>query len=116
MPGARAEQYSVPSETTPGIGEKLRHMRKKARKTLKEVAGSAGCSESMLSKIELGHATPSLDLLSKLAETVGTSIAELFDGDGKQAGLCLQGRRAADHGAWLAQGAGPLDAGAAGAV
>ena len=56
----------------------------KARKTLKDVASAAGCSESMLSKIELGHAMPSLDLLSKLAETVGASIAELFGEDSKQ--------------------------------
>ncbi len=67
------------------IGGKLRHMRKKNRKTLKEVSSAAGCSESMLSKIELGRAVPSLDLLSKLAETVGASVAELFGEDSKQA-------------------------------
>jgi transcriptional regulator with XRE-family HTH domain len=67
-----------------GIGEKLRHMRKKAGMTLKEVADSAGCTESMLSKIELGRASPSLDLLSRLAETVGASVAQLFDGEFKR--------------------------------
>lgn len=70
--------------TATRIGQKLRHMRKKAGKTLKETSSVAGCSESMLSKIELGRAVPSLDLLSKLAETVGASVAELFGEDSKQ--------------------------------
>ncbi len=66
------------------IGEKLRHLRKKQKKTLKEVAERAGCSESMLSKAERGTAMPSLDLLSRLAEIVGSSIAELFSDGGHQ--------------------------------
>lgn len=69
-------------DTTPldavAVGEKLRHLRKKHKKTLKDVATLAGCSESMLSKAERGHAMPSLDLLSRIAEIVGSSVAELF--------------------------------------
>lgn len=63
------------------LGQKLRHMRKKQKKTLKDVAQLAGCSESMLSKTERGHTIPSLDLLSRIAEIVGGSVAELFSDD-----------------------------------
>lgn len=75
-------------DTTPldavAVGEKLRHLRKKHKKTLKDVATLAGCSESMLSKAERGHAMPSLDLLSRIAEIVGSSVAELFSDDTQQ--------------------------------
>lgn len=66
------------------VGEKLRHLRKKHKKTLKEVALLAGCSESMLSKAERGNAMPSLDLLSRIAENVGSSVAELFSDESRQ--------------------------------
>jgi transcriptional regulator with XRE-family HTH domain len=84
MPQQPAGDRALAGTTGSDIGEKLRHMRKKARKTLKDVAHSAGCSESMLSKIELGRAAPSLDLLSKLAETVGASVAQLFNDENRQ--------------------------------
>lgn len=68
--------------TAERMGATLRHMRKVQGKTLRSIAERVGCSVSMLSKLELGRATPSLDLLAKLAEEMGTSIAELF---GKEA-------------------------------
>ncbi len=60
------------------VGEKLRHARIRQKLTLKTVAGRVGCSESMLSKIERGRVTPGLNLLGRLAETLGASIAALF--------------------------------------
>ncbi|WP_244851803.1 cupin domain-containing protein [Caballeronia sp. SL2Y3] len=50
----------------------VRHM------TLRALAGSAGCSESLLSKVEGGHATPSLAMLHKLAIALDTNIAALL--------------------------------------
>lgn len=71
----------INDDNTYSLGQKLRHMRKKQKKTLKQVADLAGCSESMLSKTERGHTVPSLDLLSRIAEIVGGSIAELYADD-----------------------------------
>lgn len=71
--------------TAARMGATLRHMRKLQGKTLRSIAERVGCSVSMLSKIELGRATPSLDLLAKLAEEMGTSIAELFGKEGHRA-------------------------------
>ena len=61
------------------LGEKLRHARRLHKLTLKSVAGRIGCSESMLSKIETGRVMPSLQMLAKLAEVLGTNVAALFN-------------------------------------
>jgi transcriptional regulator with XRE-family HTH domain len=60
------------------VGEKLRHARRLQNLTLKSVADQVGCSESMLSKIERGRVKAGLDLLARLAETLGASVAALF--------------------------------------
>jgi transcriptional regulator with XRE-family HTH domain len=46
--------------------------------TLKDVSNVAGCSESLLSKIENGHASPSLRMLQRLAHALGLTIGQLF--------------------------------------
>ncbi|WP_246637493.1 helix-turn-helix domain-containing protein [Burkholderia catarinensis] len=48
--------------------------------TLKALAEQAGCSESLLSKVEGGHATPSLATLHRLALALDTNIAALVSG------------------------------------
>lgn len=68
-----------PTELT-GLGAKLRHMRRLKKLRLKDIADRIGCSESMLSKIELDRANPSLQTIHKLAEALGSSVAALFAG------------------------------------
>jgi transcriptional regulator with XRE-family HTH domain len=65
---------------SPSLGERLRHIRRLRNLRLRDIAREAGCSESMLSKIESGKAAPSLHTLHKLAEALGTTVAALFDG------------------------------------
>jgi len=59
-------------------GAKLKHLRKLQKLTLKTVSERIGCSESMLSKIETGRVAPSLQLLAKLAESLGSTVAAVF--------------------------------------
>lgn len=59
------------------IGARLRRARLAGRMRLRDVAEAAGCSESMLSKIEREKARPSLRTLHRLATCLGTSIAQL---------------------------------------
>ena len=66
------------AEATVPLGDKLRHLRRKTGLTLKQLGDLTGCSESMLSKAERGHVVPSLDLLSRIAMQLGTSVAGLF--------------------------------------
>lgn len=66
-------------DNQPEIGEKLRLLRRSRSMTLGQIAELAGCSESMVSKIETGRVTPSLSLLRRIADVLGTNIAALFD-------------------------------------
>ncbi|WP_344764983.1 XRE family transcriptional regulator [Actimicrobium antarcticum] len=59
------------------LGLKLHHARLVAGFTLLQLAQKAGCSESLISKIERGLATPSLTMLHKLAVALDTNIGIL---------------------------------------
>jgi transcriptional regulator with XRE-family HTH domain len=60
------------------LGTRLRHVRRLKRLTLKQVAERAGCSESLVSRIETMRAPPSLRTLHRLAAALDTSISALF--------------------------------------
>ena len=75
MPDTQAD---TPEDATAQLGEKLRHLRRKSGLTLKQLGDLTGCSESMLSKAERGHVVPSLDLLSRIGQQLGASVAGLF--------------------------------------
>ena len=78
MPDTRHDTPEVSTDVTAQLGEKLRHLRRKSGLTLKQLGDLTGCSESMLSKAERGHVVPSLDLLSRVAQQLGASVAGLF--------------------------------------
>lgn len=59
------------------LGIQLRRARLIAGLTLLQLAQKAGCSESLISKLEHGAANPSLAMLHRLAVALGTNIAEL---------------------------------------
>ncbi|HEY1852855.1 MAG TPA: cupin domain-containing protein [Candidatus Binataceae bacterium] len=60
------------------IGVRLHHARMVRGMTLKKLADEAGCSESMLSKIENDKAAPSFGTLHRIATALGTNISELY--------------------------------------
>ena len=69
----------VPEETENlRIGAKLRHARRVKGLSLKELADTVGCSESLLSKVENDRVRPSLQMLHKIVHRLDTSIAALF--------------------------------------
>jgi transcriptional regulator with XRE-family HTH domain len=61
------------------VGVSLRARRRQMELTLDQVATRAGCSESMLCKIETGKVNPSITLLRRLAEALSINIAALFE-------------------------------------
>jgi transcriptional regulator with XRE-family HTH domain len=73
---------AAPSQATPAdsLGVRLKHARMVRQLTLKALAEQAGCSESLLSKVEGGRATPSLATLHRLALALSTNIAALVSG------------------------------------
>jgi ribosome-binding protein aMBF1 (putative translation factor) len=62
------------------LGARIRHARKLKKLTLKQLGDKVGCSESLLSKIERNHITPSLSVLLGIADALGTNYAGLFGG------------------------------------
>jgi len=62
----------------PELGLRLRMARRTQGWTMKQLAIAAGCSESLLSKIENGRNLPSLPQLHRLVQVLDTNIGWLF--------------------------------------
>ena len=62
----------------PVLGNILKVYREKTRKNQSEVASRAGISISMLSQIERGVVSPSIDTLVGVCNALGLDIADLF--------------------------------------
>lgn len=60
------------------LGVIIKHRRLEANLTLADLSAGAGLSSAMLSRIENGQATASLDALERLAAAVGIGLGDLF--------------------------------------
>src|SRR3954467_12183201 len=60
------------------IGSALRNLRASQGLTLADVAERAQISQAMLSRVETGAVSPSLDTLAALASALGADLASLF--------------------------------------
>jgi len=60
------------------VGTVIRDLRLKHNLTIAEVAAQAGISRGMVSKIENGQVSTSLETLSKIAQALGVSLSHLF--------------------------------------
>jgi len=92
-----ADRPAAPAEDPAGtskLGTRLRLARQVQGMTLKGVADAAGCSESLLSKIENGKASPSLPMLHRLVQALETNIGWFFEeSDGEEGIVFRRGRR-----------------------
>ena len=87
---ARSDVLAAPNK----LGVRLKLARQTKQMTLKNLAASAGCSESLLSKIENGKASPSLPMLHRLVEALGTNIGRMFEEvDGEEGIVFRAGQR-----------------------
>jgi transcriptional regulator with XRE-family HTH domain len=62
----------------PALGRRLRYFRRIKQMTLNELAEAAGCSGSLLSRVENDLVTPSLTTLHRLCTALGISVAALM--------------------------------------
>lgn len=62
------------------IGRQVRSLRKRQRMTGSDLAGQAGLSVGMLSKIENGVISPSLATIQTLAHALSVPLVQLFSG------------------------------------
>ncbi|WP_244631185.1 cupin domain-containing protein [Aureimonas sp. ME7] len=76
------------------LGMRLKLARQTRGLTLKGLATAAGCSESLLSKVENGKASPSLPMLHRLVEVLDTNIGRMFEeADGEEGVVFRAGQR-----------------------
>jgi transcriptional regulator with XRE-family HTH domain len=68
------------------LGQRIRDIRLRNKLTIADVAQIAELSPGMISKIENGQATASLDSLVNIANALGVSIGSLFKNFGAPAG------------------------------
>jgi len=75
----------LPSEEDLGsiLGPNLRRLRVRRGLSLERLARASGVSRAMLSQIELGQSTPTINVLWKVARAVNVSFATLLSHDGK---------------------------------
>ncbi len=78
-PGANGADF-----TPNAMGERLRRLRTRAHKTLKEVAQTTGLSISFISALERGGSGASVASLRRLAGAYGVTMRELFGADLEQ--------------------------------
>jgi transcriptional regulator with XRE-family HTH domain len=68
------------------LGQRIRDIRQRNKLTIADVAQIAELSPGMISKIENGQATASLDSLVSIANALGVAIGSLFKNFGAPAG------------------------------
>jgi transcriptional regulator with XRE-family HTH domain len=81
---------SGPLQNASRLGMRLRLARQTRGFTLKSLAEEANCSESLLSKIENGKATPSLPMLHRLVKVLGTNIGWMFEESDSEEGIVFR--------------------------
>jgi transcriptional regulator with XRE-family HTH domain len=110
---AAAATGAAAVENTPAIegaievdlGARIRALRLARGATLRSLAVQAGVTESFLSQVERGVASPSIASVQRIARALGQSIAELFAADDR-AGIVV---RAAERRRVVYQGLGAVD-------
>ena len=93
---ARDDRDVLDARTSERLSARLRQARQMRGMTLKILADAAGCSESLLSKIENSKAYPSLPMLNRLVKALDMSMGWMFDDrDGKAPIIFRAGHRPA---------------------
>jgi transcriptional regulator with XRE-family HTH domain len=59
------------------LGERLRALRRRRRRTLSQIAVQAGISPQYLSEIERGRKEPSSEMIAAVAGSLGTTLVDL---------------------------------------
>jgi len=85
---AELDDAPLPQEVR--VGPKMKHTRLLKGLTLKQLADAAGCSVSLLSKIENGRANPSLKMIHRVATALGMPVAGLFQPQGDPDNVVLR--------------------------
>ncbi len=93
--GAVAKKKATVETPEIRVGLKMKHRRLLKGLTLKALAELAGCSESMLSRVENGTANPSINTMHRVALALGIPVSGLFqeEDDAADSVVLRQGQR-----------------------
>ena len=80
MPAKAAPSIDARQALERHVGQIVRKLRLQQNLTIAEVARKAQCSGGMLSKIENGQTSASVDTLASLADALGTTLSSVFAG------------------------------------
>lgn len=81
---APLQPAAPPAPDATELGPRLRRLRQIRRRTLREVADLAECSESFLSQVERGRASPSISSLTRIAAALEVPVHDLFAPDDRE--------------------------------
>ncbi len=73
-----AAEPETPGATDGEVGPRLRQLREQKAMSARQVADAAGVSAAYLSRLENGHASPTVATLARLVEAMGETMATLF--------------------------------------
>ena len=90
-PAAEGEVENGSAGAPNAMGERLRRLRTRAHKTLKDVAQATDLSISFISALERGGSGASIASLRRLAEAYGVTMRELFGADLEQSSPLVRG-------------------------
>jgi transcriptional regulator with XRE-family HTH domain len=92
-PSTALKRRAPGKELAHTIGQRLRRLRETQHLSLRALAERIGVTASLLSQVETGQVNPSVDTLFALAEGLGVSVSEFFDGDSRQTGAVGTARK-----------------------
>lgn len=75
------------------LGQRIRGLRRSRGLTLRDLAHHAGVTESFLSQVERGVASPSIASVQRIARGLGLSIAQLFAEEGSAGRVVRRSQR-----------------------
>ena len=90
-PAAEEPREDGSAATDDAVGERLRRLRTRAHKTLKEVSETTSLSISFISALERGGSGASVASLRRLAGAYGVTMRELFGADLEQSSPLVRG-------------------------
>jgi transcriptional regulator with XRE-family HTH domain len=87
---ARDNSREIADANPSRLGTRLKLARQTRGLTLKALSEAANCSESLLSKIENGKASPSLPMLHRLVQVLETNIGWMFEESDGEEGIVFR--------------------------
>jgi len=87
-PTPLAAPLSTDESLGPVLGANLRRLRLRRGLSLERLARASGVSRAMLSQIELGQSTPTINVLWKIARSINVSFSALL-GEGASVGTAV---------------------------